>query len=749
MAKKLVIVESPSKAKTIEKILGKGYEVEASYGHVIDLPKTKIGVDIENKFEPHYQVIKGKGEVLKKLKDKAKKADAVFLASDMDREGEAIAWHISNYIKVPDKTKRIEFNEITKTAINNAIKHPRNIDENLVNAQQARRVLDRIVGYKISPLLWKIISKNASAGRVQSVALKLVCDLEDEIRGFIPQKYWEVSVLTDQGIELGIYEIASEKTDRIFDDKIMKKLKKDLDKKNLTVFKIKVSKKTQKPPLVFKTSTLQQLASSYLGYATNKTMRVAQQLYEGLSIDGENVGLITYMRTDSTRVSNDSMDDARKYIEKNFGKEYVGKYVPAKGKGNVQDAHEGIRPTDITLEPDRLKDSLSSEQYRLYKLIWERFLVSQFSSMKYDQMQINAQNGDYIFRGTINKVTFDGYYKIFKDEDEIKTADFPEIKEGDELHVKELKIKEGITKPPARYSEASLVKKLESEGIGRPSTYASIIETLKSRNYAEIVDKRFIPTVLGYEVKTELERHFNQIMNIKFTANMEEELDGIESGEIKWVELLSKFYADLEKDLNKFEKEIQELQDRRIEADIMCANGTEAMILKTGRFGKYLICESNTEEKVSLKGVPIPKEEIEAGKIIVKEKVEAVEAEKRGVPTDHYTKDGARLFVKKGRFGEYLESENYETDEIRMPLPYKVKLELKKGKSRVEDGVFIIHEELEKMINEDQQIITEAGLCEKCGKPFEIKIGRFGRFLACTGYPDCKNIKKIPKKQEK
>ena len=746
MAKKLVIVESPSKAKTIEQILGKGYEVDATYCHVIDLPKTKIGVDIENNFEPHYQVIKGKGEVLKKLKDKAKKADAVYLASDMDREGEAIAWHISNYIKEPKKTKRIEFNEITKTAINNAIKHPRDINENLVNAQQARRVLDRIVGYKISPLLWKIISKNASAGRVQSVALKLICDLEDEIRSFIPQKYWEVSVLTDKGIELNIYEIASEKIDRIFDEKVMQKLKKDLDKKDLTIFKIKVSKKTQKPPLVFKTSTLQQLASSYLGFATTKTMRVAQQLYEGLSIDGENVGLITYMRTDSTRVSNDSMADAGKYIEKNFGKEYIGKYVPAKGKGNVQDAHEGIRPTDITLEPDRLKDSLSSEQYRLYKLIWERFLVSQFSSMKYDQMQINADHGDYVFRGTINKVTFDGYYKIFKDEDEIKTADFPEINEGDVLKVKELKIKDGITKPPARYSEASLVKKLESEGIGRPSTYASIVETLKSRNYAEIVEKRFVPTVLGFEVKTELERHFNQIMNIKFTANMEEELDGIESGEIKWVELLSRFYADLDKDLVKFEKEIQELQDRRIESDVMCENGTEAMILKTGRFGKYLICESNPDEKVSLKGIPIPKEEIEAGKLIVKEKVAAMESEKKGIPTDHYTKDGARLFVKKGRFGEYLESENYETDEVRMPLPYKVKLELKKGKSRVEDGVFIIHEELEKMINEDQQIIGEAGLCEKCGKPFEIKIGRFGRFLACTGYPDCKNIKKIPKK---
>ena len=746
MAKKLVIVESPSKAKTIEKILGKGYEVEASYGHVIDLPKTKIGVDIENKFEPHYQVIKGKGDILKKLKDKAKKADAVYLASDKDREGEAIAWHISNYIKVPAKTKRIEFNEITKSAINNAIKHPRNIDENLVNAQQARRILDRIVGYKISPLLWKIINKNASAGRVQSVALKLICDLEDEIREFIPQKYWEVKAITDKGIELGIYEIAGEKVDRIFDEKLMEKLKKDLAKKNLEVFKIKVTKKTQRPPLVFKTSTLQQLASSYLGFATSKTMRVAQQLYEGLSINGENVGLITYMRTDSTRISNESMADAGKYIEKNFGKEYVGKYMPAKAKGNVQDAHEGIRPTDINLSPDSIKDSLSGEQYKLYKLIWERFLVSQFSAMKYDQMQINAKNGDYIFRGTINKVTFDGYYKVFKDEDEIKTADFPEIKEGDELVVKELNIKDGMTKPPARFSESSLVKKLEAEGIGRPSTYASIIETLKTRNYAELVDKRFIPTVLGYEVKSELEKHFEKIMNIKFTANMEEELDEIESGSIKWEELMANFYKGLEVDLTKFEKEIQDLQDRRIEADIMCANGTEAMILKTGRFGKYLICESNPDEKVSLKGIQIPKEELEEGKIIVKDKVAEKESEKKGVPTDHFTKDGARIFVKKGRYGEYLESEDYENDEIRMPLPYKIKQEIKKGTAKMQDGIYIIHEELEKMLAEDQRIIEEAGLCEKCGRPFEIKIGRFGRFLACTGYPDCKNIKKIPKK---
>ena len=320
MAKKLVIVESPSKAKTIEKILGKGYEVTASYGHVIDLPKTKIGIDIENNFEPQYQVIKGKGEMLKKLKDKAKKADKVYLASDQDREGEAIAWHIANYISQPEKIKRIEFNEITKTAVNNAIKNPRDINVNLVDAQQARRLMDRIVGYKISPLLWKIISKNASAGRVQSVALKLICDLEDEIRIFVSQKYWEVNTLLDNGIELGIAEIGGEKIDRIFDEKIVTQLKSDLKGESLLVDSIKIKKKTQRPPLVFKTSTLQQLASSYLGYGASKTMRVAQQLYEGLPISGENVGLITYMRTDSTRISADATNSAKEYITKNMVK---------------------------------------------------------------------------------------------------------------------------------------------------------------------------------------------------------------------------------------------------------------------------------------------------------------------------------------------------------------------------------------------------------------------------------------------
>ena len=641
MARKLVIVESPSKAKTIEKILGRNYEVVASYGHVIDLPKTKIGIDVENNFEPQYKVIKGKGEILKKLKEKAKKASNVYLASDQDREGEAIAWHISNYIKQPDKTRRIEFNEITKTAVNNAIKSPRDINDNLVNAQQARRLLDRIVGYKISPLLWKIINRNASAGRVQSVALKLICDLEDEINAFVPQKYWEVSALIEKDINLNLVKIADKKVDKIFDEKVIKKLKKDLKNESLTLEKIEIKKKSQRPPLVFKTSTLQQLASSYLGYGASKTMRIAQQLYEGLEIDGENKGLITYMRTDSTRISVDAINMAKDYITQNYGEKYVGKYVVKNAKSNVQDAHEGIRPSDINLVPDEIKGYLTNEQYKLYKLIWDRFLVSQFAAMQYEQMQINAVNKDYRFRGTINKVIFDGYYKIFKDEDEIKTGDFPELKEGSVHPIEKLNIEEGITKPPTRFSEATLVKKLESEGIGRPSTYASIVETLKTREYVEIIEKRFFPTYLGYEVKDELVKNFKDIMNVKFTANMEKDLDKVEEGTVEWVQLLRDFYSSLEKDIVKFEKEIDEIKNRRVVADVMDSEGNP-MVLKTGLYGKYLISETNEKEKISLKGIPVSPEEIRKGEIFVKEAVEKLQNNKKGIPTDYSDENGVK-----------------------------------------------------------------------------------------------------------
>ena len=742
MARKLVIVESPSKAKTIEKILGRNYEVVASYGHVIDLPKTKIGIDVENNFEPQYKVIKGKGEVLKKLKEKAKSANAVYLASDQDREGEAIAWHISNYIKQPDKVKRIEFNEITKTAVNNAIKNPRDINDNLVNAQQARRLLDRIVGYKISPLLWKIINRNASAGRVQSVALKLICDLEDEINAFVPQKYWEVSALIEKDINLNLVKIADEKVDKIFDEKVVKKLKKDLKNESLTLEKIEVKKKSQRPPLVFKTSTLQQLASSYLGYGASKTMRIAQQLYEGLAINGENKGLITYMRTDSTRISVDALNMAKDYITKNYGEKYVGRYVVKNSKSNVQDAHEGIRPSDINLVPDDIKVYLTNEQYRLYKLIWDRFLVSQFAAMQYEQMQINAVNGDYNFRGTINKVVFDGYYKIFKDEDEIKTGDFPELKEGNVHPIDKLNVEEGITKPPTRFSEATLVKKLESEGIGRPSTYASIVETLKSREYVELIEKRFHPTYLGYEVKDELVKNFKDIMNVKFTANMEKELDKVEEGTVEWIQLLRTFYDSLEKDIDKFEKEIDKIKNRRIVSDVLDSEGNP-MILKTGLYGKYLISETNENEKISLKGIAISPEALKKGEVIVKEEVEKLQNNKKGILTDYFDEEGNRYVLKVGRFGEYLESENYEKDEKRMSLPAELKQKYKKGAVIELDGVLQINDEMKRLQEIDRKIIEEAGTCEFCGKPYEIKTGRFGKFLACTGYPECKTIKNI------
>ena len=742
LAKKLVIVESPSKAKTIEKILGKGYEVTASYGHVIDLPKTKIGIDVENNFEPKYQVIKGKGEVLKKLKDKSKKASTVYLASDQDREGEAIAWHISNYIKQPEKTKRIEFNEITKTAVNNAIKHPRDINENLVHAQQARRLLDRIVGYKISPLLWKTINKNASAGRVQSVALKLICDLEDEIKSFVPQKYWEVNAELEKEIKVNLVEISGEKVDKIFDEEAVKKLKKDLKNKDLTLESVEVKKKSQRPPSVFKTSTLQQLASSYLGYGATKTMRIAQQLYEGLSIDGENRGLITYMRTDSTRVSMDAINMAKEYITGKYGKEYVGYYVTKNSKSNVQDAHEGIRPSDINLIPDDIKVYLTNDQYKLYKLIWDRFLVSQFAAMQYEQMQINAVNGDYNFRGTINKVIFDGYYKIFKDEDEIKTGDFPELKEGNVHPIDKLNVDEGITKPPTRFSEATLVKKLESEGIGRPSTYASIVETLKSREYVELIEKRFYPTYLGYEVKDELVKNFKDIINVKFTANMEKELDKVEEGTVEWIQLLRTFYDSLEKDIDKFEKEIDKIKNRRIVSDVLDSEGNP-MVLKTGLYGKYLISETNEKEKISLKGIAISPEVLKKGEIFVKEEVEKLQNNKKGILTDYFDEEGNRYVLKVGRFGEYLESENYEKDEKRMSLPAELKQKYKKDAVIELDGVLQISDEMKRLYEIDRKIIEEAGECEFCGKPYEIKTGRFGKFLACTGYPECKTIKNI------
>ena len=746
--KNLVIVESPAKAKTIEKILGKDFHVVASFGHVRDLPKSKLGVDVENNFKPSYSTIKGKGEVIKNLKDMAKKSDKVFLASDPDREGEAIAWHIAYALKLSENDpNRIEFNEITETAIKDSIKHPRKIDMDKVNAQQARRILDRLVGYGISSLLWKSISSNTSAGRVQSVALKLICDLEDEIKKFIPVKFWEIKGEFTNKLKLSLYKMEDKKIDKLTDEKVVEEIKK-VEKKDFEVIEAKVSKKSKNSPLPLKTSTLQQLASSYLGFSASKTMRIAQGLYEGIDIEGTHKGLITYMRTDSTRISDDAVEMAKNYILENFGKEYLGVKKVSKSKQKIQDAHEAIRPTDINLTPDSLKNALDKDQQKLYKLIWERFVISQLAPMKYEQFELVCNYDKFSFRGTINKIIFDGYYKIFKEEEDLPLGEFPDIKVGDILKLEKLLIKEDYTKPPSRFTESSLVKKLEAEGIGRPSTYATIIETLKKREYVALEGKSFVPTALGYEIKNKLDENFPNIMNIKFTAELENELDEVAEGEKDWISLLSVFYKDLKYYIDKFKIKVEEEMSRIIESDVPCSCGKGNMILKTGRFGRYLACpneEDGCKERISLKGIEIPAEEIENGKIYVKEKVEELVKAKKGKETDVLTSTGAKYLLKTGRFGSYLESENFSEDNDRMPLPPEIRKMLANNKIEEKDGVMQINTELKKIKDEEDRILKAAGRCEKCGRPFKISRGRWGKFLACTGYPECKNIKKIEK----
>lgn len=746
--KNLVIVESPAKAKTIEKILGKDFHVVASFGHVRDLPKSKLGVDVENNFKPSYSTIKGKGEVIKNLKDMAKKSDKVFLASDPDREGEAIAWHIAYALKLSENDpNRIEFNEITETAIKDSIKHPRKIDMDKVNAQQARRILDRLVGYGISSLLWKSISSNTSAGRVQSVALKLICDLEDEIKKFIPVKFWEIKGEFTNKLKLSLYKVEDKKIDKLTDEKVVEEIKK-VEKKDFEVIEAKVSKKSKNSPLPLKTSTLQQLASSYLGFSASKTMRIAQGLYEGIDIEGTHKGLITYMRTDSTRISDDAVEMAKNYILENFGKEYLGVKKVSKSKQKIQDAHEAIRPTDINLTPDSLKNTLDKDQQKLYKLIWERFVISQLAPMKYEQFELVCNYDKFSFRGTINKIIFDGYYKIFKEEEDLPLGEFPDIKVGDILKLEKLLIKEDYTKPPSRFTESSLVKKLEAEGIGRPSTYATIIETLKKREYVALEGKSFVPTALGYEIKNKLDENFPNIMNIKFTAELENELDEVAEGEKDWISLLSIFYKDLKYYIDKFKIKVEEEMSRIIESDVPCSCGKGNMILKTGRFGRYLACpneEDGCKERISLKGIEIPAEEIENGKIYVKEKVEELVKAKKGKETDVLTSTGAKYLLKTGRFGSYLESENFSEDNDRMPLPPEIRKMLANNKIEEKDGVMQINTELKKIKDEEDRILKAAGRCEKCGRPFKISRGRWGKFLACTGYPECKNIKKIEK----
>lgn len=620
MPKFLVIVESPAKAKTISKFLGRNYTVKASVGHIRDLPKSKLGIEIEENFEPKYINIRGKGPVINELKKEAKKSDKIFLATDPDREGEAISWHLSYILGLNNNDKiRIEFNEITKEAVKNAIKTPRKINQNRVDAQQARRVLDRLVGYKISPLLWKKIKKGLSAGRVQSIATKIICDREKEIDNFITEEYWSIDGTFLKGrskIEskfYGLDEKEKEKKIELKNKEETDKILKELKKSKYSVKSLKESKKRKNPPKVFTTSTLQQEASKKLRFQIKKTMMVAQQLYEGINLkkDGT-VGLITYIRTDSTRVSNEAKGKAKDHILENFGKEYLGngKSTTTKKIGS-QDAHEGIRPTYVDKDPESIKEYLTGEQYKLYKLIWERFLASQMSQAIISTVSLSITTGKYIFRASGSNIEFDGYLKIYNTEDS-KDKKLPKLVIGEDLKIESLKPNQHFTQPPPRYTEATLVKLLEDLGIGRPSTYAPTINTILKRYYVVLEKRAFAPTELGVLVTELLEEYFKDILNKEFTAKMEERLDEVEEGKEDWKQLIANFYEGFEKELKVAEEEMKNIEIKDEVTDVICEKCGRNMVIKMGKYGKFLACPgfpecSNAKPLVVDLGIDCPK----------------------------------------------------------------------------------------------------------------------------------------------
>ena len=620
MPKYLVIVESPAKAKTIKKFLGRNYEVIASNGHVRDLPKSTLGIDIENDFEPKYITIRGKGEVLAALRKAVKKADKVYLATDPDREGEAISWHLYYALKLENKNySRITFNEITKTAVKDSIKHARDIDMNLVDAQQARRVLDRIVGYQISPILWAKIKRGLSAGRVQSVALRLICDREEEINLFIPQEYWSLEALLDvkgskKPLEAKLIGNKEQKIE-IHSEEEMNEILSYLKGKEFTVEGVKVTERLKKSPLPFTTSTLQQDASSKLNFAPQKTMRIAQQLYEGVNIKGQGtVGLITYLRTDSTRISVEADAAAKEYIKEAYGAEFVGAgTVAKKDDKKVQDAHEAIRPTYMTNSPASIKDELSRDQFRLYQLIWNRFMASRMAPAKYENTSVKIAAGDYRFNASASKIAFDGFLSVYNINNEKSEGNvmLKSIDEDTKLTLNDLEPKQHFTQPPAHYTEASLVKTLEEFGIGRPSTYAPTISTITARRYVVKEKKNLYVTELGEAVNNMMKKAFASIVDVNFTAMMEGLLDMVEEGKVHWKSVIENFYPDFEIAVKNAEKELEKIKIEDEVTDVICDECGRNMVVKYGPYGKFLACPGfpecrNTKPYLEKIGVPCP-----------------------------------------------------------------------------------------------------------------------------------------------
>ena len=622
MAKNLVIVESPTKVKTIKKFLGKNYEVVASQGHVRDLPKSSLGIDVDNDFEPRYITIRGKGNLLSSLRKEVKKADHIYLATDPDREGEAISWHLLEALNLKGKdVKRITFNEITKNAVKASFKKPRDIDLSLVDAQQARRILDRLVGYEISPLIWAKVKRGLSAGRVQSVALRIVAEREAEIDAFIPQEYYTLDVnLKGKGakdkLTCGFYGRESGK-EEISDKASLDKIMSELTGEQFKVLSVKKTYREKKAPLPFTTSTLQQEAFKALNFSTSKTMRVAQQLYEGVDIKGAGtVGLITYLRTDSVRVSDEAKNKAHDFISENYGDDFL-REGPGKtsAASRIQDAHEAIRPADLTRLPSNVKDSLTREQFRLYQLIWRRFMASRMSNAKYETTTAKIQAGEYIFSTAASHRIFDGFMLVYTDaeeEKEEKKSPVYSLEEGQVLEFDSFDEKQHFTQPPAHFTEASLVHTMEELGIGRPSTYAPTIGTLLARNYVTKEGRNIFMTELGDAVNNIMTEWFPTIVDKTFTANMESLLDGVEEGKVEWKSIIRNFYPDLEESVKKAQELLEKVQIADEETDVVCDKCGRHMVIKYGKFGKFLACPgfpecSNTKPYLEKIGVPCPK----------------------------------------------------------------------------------------------------------------------------------------------
>ena len=597
MAENLVIVESPSKAKTIEKYLGKKYRVISSKGHVRDLPKSRMGVEVldNGNIDVDYISIRGKGDVIKSLKKEAK-GKKVFLASDPDREGEAIAWHIAHILGLDnDSDNRIVFNEITKDAVKDAIKHPRKINTDLVQSQQARRILDRLVGYNISPVLWKKVKPKLSAGRVQNAALKLIVDREEEIQKFVPQEYWSMPIdfiKNRKVLTANFYSYKGEKI-KLESKKDVDKIRKAIKGDAFKVIDVAKTKKNRNAPNVYITSTMQQDASRKINFKTRKTMSVAQELYEGINLKklGGVTGLITYMRTDSTRVSDEAVKMASDFILNNYGKEYLATSVKSrKSSKNVQDAHEGIRPTNVSFTPDSIKEYLSNDQYKLYKLIWERFLASRMSAAVYETSTTTFENNEVVYRGAHSNLLFNGFLAVLKEKEKVKLA--PEFEVGEDAKIKDIKEEQHFTQPPARYSEAKLIAELEELGVGRPSTYATIVDTLQKRYYAKLQNKVFTPTELGILVSKITEQYFPDIINTKFTANLESQLDDIAEGKVGWEKTIYNFYSGFRKDVEKAESEMEKVEIKQEFTGESCPECSSPLVFKLGKFGKFIACSN-------------------------------------------------------------------------------------------------------------------------------------------------------------